>query len=694
MSKEPAALRAPEALPLQAMRGVVTRLAPDAGRPAESETGERRYRVLFSAAAEVERMRWTGWDSVERFIEELVVTDESVDMSRLNGGGIPFLKDHRSYTIDAVLGRCTTGSVDGGKAYCDVILPRAGTDPEIDRIASMIEQDMLTDVSVGYSIDQVRIVESEKRGEKPRHIVERWTPMEVSLVAIPADAGARVQRSGEEAGAAPLFPVQFIRSATPETPPARRSDNQEKDTMSNANKAGDPAETIDTAQAQRAAAPVTAPPAPAPAGLTAREAIELRTQAVAIGLDAAKAEEIVQRDGVTPTAAREAILAAAAAASAAQPRQDGRIQIVRDEGTTLRERRAEAIVLRMTGGDLGEAHRDLAQDGFIDFAAALIGHRGKLRTAGERLQVLERAFHSVSDFPIIYENILNKTLTARYAVAVPTYRRFAVKKNFKDFRPHVAVRTGDFPMLQPIGENGEIRFGTSSEKKEQSALASYAVGIAISRQMLVDDDLGSIADILSNQGGMVATFEERAFYAFMRSGAGNNGPTLLEGNTQMFATSAARGNLASAGSAIDVASVSAARAALRKMKSLPTTVNGVTQPGQNLNITATVILTGPDRETQAQQLIAPIQPAQASNVNIFSGRLSNEVTAEIPDNSWYLLPEASVGSNFRYGYLEGAEQPRVRLENPFGRQGSQVSIEHDFGIGAEDYRFAWRNPGA
>jgi len=52
-----------------------------------------------------------------------------------------------------------------------------------------------------------------------------------------------------------------------------------------------------------------------------------------------------------------------------------------------------------------------------------------------------------------------------------------------------------------------------------------------------------------------------------------------------------------------------------------------------------------------------------------------------------------MGSNWRWGYLEGYEAPRVRMEEPFGVQGFAMSVEHDFGAGAIDSRFAYKNPG-
>jgi hypothetical protein len=82
-----------------------------------------------------------------------------------------------------------------------------------------------------------------------------------------------------------------------------------------------------------------------------------------------------------------------------------------------------------------------------------------------------------------------------------------------------------------------------------------------------------------------------------------------------------------------------------------------------------------------------------SNVNIFSGRLEPVETGMITDNAWHLFADPSTGSNYRWGYLEGYEAPRVRTDEPFGQQGFAMSVEHDFGAGATDFRFGWKNPG-
>jgi len=355
-----------------------------------------------------------------------------------------------------------------------------------------------------------------------------------------------------------------------------------------------------------------------------------------------------------------------------------RARITRDERTTRRQAMTEAIVAQVGRGDPTDRARPYMGQSLAQMAADCAGYRGPLRSAGDRIEAFTMASHSTSDFPAIFENALNKLLLERYQVAEPTYRRIARQRNFSDFRPTNLVRAGDFPSLQAINETGEIKFGTFGENKETAVLTPYGIGLTISRQMMINDDLGAIEEVLAGYGDSIAQFEESTFYAFAFSAA------LSDGNPVFHSS---HNNLAGSGTAITVAAVSAGRAAIRKQKSLD---------GQKLNWAPSILLVGPDKETEAEQLVSEIQAAKMSDVNIFSGRLQVVTTAEITGNAWHLLvgSERAGAACWVYGYLDGAEAPRLRREEPFGRQGFSMTVEHDFGLGAVDYRGGYKNPGA
>lgn len=355
-------------------------------------------------------------------------------------------------------------------------------------------------------------------------------------------------------------------------------------------------------------------------------------------------------------------------------------RITRDEQDTKREGMTQALVAQMCGS---KPETDKATPfmgyGLIDMAAETIGHKGRIRSAGDKVEVFMAAGHSRSDFSGIFENALNKVLLDRYQVAEPTYRKIARKRNFNDFRVHPMVRAGDFPKLQPVGEGGEIKFGTFGEKRETAILAPYGVGLRFSRQMFIDDDLGGIYDMLNDYGSSVADFEEETFFNFKAAA------TLTSDGLAVHV--AGHNNLAGAGTAITVAALGAGRAAIRKQ----TTIDG-----KKMNMAPSILLVGPDKETEADQLITSIVPNQSSSVNPFSGRLEVVSSAQIAGNRWelYVDPNRPGGACFVYGYLNGAEAPRVRMDEPFGQQGMAMTVEHDFGLGAIDFRGTYANPGA
>lgn len=358
-----------------------------------------------------------------------------------------------------------------------------------------------------------------------------------------------------------------------------------------------------------------------------------------------------------------------------------RVQVGNDEADTIRSARVEALAYGLgapvpQAGPSAAARQYMGQ-GLVDIAADCVNFQGRrMLNARDIDNIFSRAAHSTSDFPVIFEGAVNRTLEQRYALAQPTFKRFARKKNFRDFRPDTIVKTGDFPMLEKILENGKIKFGSFGEGKEAVQAFSYAIALNISRQMLINDDLGAIAELLTSYGASVALFEEVTFYGGAYNGKLADGKTVFHADHK---------NLAAAGSAITVDSVGEGRKSMGRQTSLdgkPLLANP-----------ARIMLVGPNQLTDAEKLLASITPATVSTVNIFSGKFELVETSQIADNSWDLFADPSTGSNYRWGYLEGYEAPRVRMDEPFGSQGFSMSVEHDFGCGATDFRFGYHNPG-
>jgi ATP-dependent protease ClpP protease subunit len=361
-------------------------------------------------------------------------------------------------------------------------------------------------------------------------------------------------------------------------------------------------------------------------------------------------------------------------------------RILRDERETMREGMTMALSAQIDRrAPEDDRARPFMERSIVDMAAAYADYRGPLRSVGDKVDALRMA-HSVSDFPAIFENALNKSLLARYTMAQPTYRQLAIRRDFNDFRPHPMVRTGDFPELREVAvEGGEFESGTFSESKETASVKAYARRIGISLRMLVDDDMNALSQVIADQGFSVARFEDKTFFDAFLIGSNADGPTLATTSRQVFNTT----DLSKAGTAstIDEANLSIARAAIRKRKSLD---------GADLALTPSFLLVGPDRETVAQKIVGAINPESVATYNPFSGTLRVLVTAKITGNAWYLFcdPSEPGGACFVYGFLRGREAPRMRQDEPFGQLGISMSLEHFFGVAAIDFRGAFKNAGA
>lgn len=171
--------------------GLQTRAA--AVSPDTINLDARTVTVAFSTGAAVRRWTWEGVP----YIEELAMQPENIRMGRLQNGA-NLLDSHGSWSLRSVLGVTEKAWLEGGKAYATV---RFSERAEVEPVWKDVVSGILRSVSVGYVVH--RSEKSLREGiTLYRHI--DWEPYEISIVSIPADAGAKV-RSDEVA-----TPVEVI----------------------------------------------------------------------------------------------------------------------------------------------------------------------------------------------------------------------------------------------------------------------------------------------------------------------------------------------------------------------------------------------------------------------------------------------------------------------------------------------------
>lgn len=648
-----------EALPME------TRLAPITSVDAEARTIE----VVWTTGAKVRR---SGWRSEGRFLydESLVVTSAAIDLTRLNSGG-PVLDSHDMYSTRSQVGVVERARVENGQGLALIRFAPAGLDPDIDALWGKIAAGIVRNLSCGYSRDEVAVTRSDKVGEVEQWSVTRWTPYELSFVTIPADAGAQTR---SDAPAQRTFPVQFNRAA---------AHNQEGD-MPEDQQAAVQADNT-RAQAQTDAQAVAEAVRLTTAAERARSATITDIMTRAQFPQAEIAAALAGNETVEQVRTR-AFDHLAAADQRAAPVNG--VQVLRDEGETTRAHVVEAMTHRFMGTRAANVPAEAAR--FMDyrmsdFAAAVVGERNLPRNATQMLNLFERAFHVSSDFPNLFGSVINRTLAQRYAMIQMSYRTISRQQDFRDFRQQNVIRPADFPQLERLAEGAEIKFGTIGDKRESATLLTYARRLNLTRQMLINDDLGAVAQILASYGTTIALLEEQMAWALILSASGA-GPTLNETGRALFNTTDK--TLAASAAAIDEASLSIGRASIRNQARIGGGAGNV------LGLAPAFLVVGPDRETAAQKMVTQIVPGSAANTNVFVGTLQPVVSGQISGNAWYLFTDPALQPVFRWGMLEGSTGPTLTVENVFGADGVGVQAVHDFGFAAEDFRGAFRNAGA
>ena len=102
-------------------------------------------------------------------------TKESINLERFTGGKAPVLWNHNP---DELIGTVERSYLEGKKLKADI---RFSSSEKAQQIKRDVENGIIKNASIGYTVDAV---EEDDQGQL---IVTRFTPIELSLVAVPAD---------------------------------------------------------------------------------------------------------------------------------------------------------------------------------------------------------------------------------------------------------------------------------------------------------------------------------------------------------------------------------------------------------------------------------------------------------------------------------------------------------------------------
>lgn len=650
------------------LRGEQTRVIQDQSirasfQPDSLNEEARTVDLVFATETPIRKMTWDG-----PVMEVLSMQDGEVRLDRLNNGA-NLLDNHNGYgsVNNTVLGVVERAWIAKKQGWATVRFAKT----DAGELAwQNVKDGILRNVSVGYKV--YTYVVTRKEGKLDEYRATEWEAFEVSLVSVPADAGAQI-RSGEEnkiiTHKIEVKMAEENKTIEPQkdTPPA--------------------VPVVDVEQVRKEAVE------------TERKRVaEIQTAVRQANLGADFAEKFIQ-DNTSVDDVRAAVLEELEKRQVKiQNNHDAQLK-GKDEVEKRRDGMEAGLLLR--SGMVGDAKqgkialtdeqatfgRQFRSDTLLDIAKACLIRAGENIEGLDKMSIVARAItSSTSDFPVILEGTIRRILLANYEAVQDVWRQFCMVGSVSDFRENKRLRMGSFSRLDKVMENAEYKNKPIPDAEfEKISAETYGNTINVSRKMIINDDLNAFARLAQMLGRAAARSIEIDVFSLFALNSGN-GPTMQDGNP-LF--DAAHGNIGT-GSTITVAGLDADRVLMARQK----------DPSGNdyLDIRPSVLLVPVELGGTARVINEAVYDPDTANKlqkpNMVNGLFQNIVdTPRLSGTVRYLFANPMDEPVFEVAFLNGVESPFMETEEAFSVDGMKWKVRMDYGFGAIGWRGVVKNAG-
>lgn len=606
------------------------------------DTDSRTVELSFSS--ETPYGRWFG--------DEILCHDEEcINLERFNNGLGTVLFNHDR---DAVVGHVEKVWLEDNRGKA---LARFDTDEQSETIFQKVQSGTLQGVSVGYAIYRYEVLEDEDtkstngRFNGPAYVVTDWEPLEISIVSVPADATVGVGRSAEE-----------IHTSI---------DTQEDNTRMDQEKNLEVQEVKST---------------PVETGITqedlqkAMEQERKRTSEITAlfrDFDVEGADEAIVM-GVSVDEARAMVM------DQLRARNKG-VSVTMGEAESDKFRAAAQDAVLMAAGipvaDAAPGANELRGYSMIELARESLQRENVKANFGDNMELARQAINSTSTFPAIMSNLANKSVMTGFNEAETTFQSWAGKGSNRDFKEAARVALSEAGNLELVPEGGQFQQDFLGEASARTKVATYGKLFSLTRQAIINDDLGLFSKIATKYGSAAKRLVNKMVYAQL------TGNVKMQDNIALFDTK--HGNVAGTGEALSVKAIAKAITAMRRQK-------GITGDA-TLNITPKYLVVPPELEMTAYQIVnstAAVDGVNSGVVNPYKGRFVVVADAELTDpDAWYLVADATQHDTIEVTYLNGVETPRLETRQGFDVDGIEYKVAFDCGVSALDFRGVYKNAG-
>ncbi len=295
-------------------------------------------------------------------------------------------------------------------------------------------------------------------------------------------------------------------------------------------------------------------------------------------------------------------------------------------------------------------------------------HSGNLRTA------LQAAF-STQQASNILSNVANKVLLQAFNAVEDTWRAVADISPVNDFKQIERHRlTGDMK-FEKIGPGGELKHGTTEEEKFTNQAETYGKIFVLTREDIINDDLGAFDNLRSRMGRGAALKLNEVFWSEWTD------------NTASFWDASNNNYQNGSSAALQESAITSAEQLFYEQ---------VDADGNPMGIMPEILLVPPALNYTAAKLMRSAEykgDTDAPSSNPHAGKFDVAMSAYLAgsnygdDKGWWLVGSPADVPTIEVVFLNGNETPTIEsADADFNVLGVQARGYYDFGVSKQDHR--------
>lgn len=312
--------------------------------------------------------------------------------------------------------------------------------------------------------------------------------------------------------------------------------------------------------------------------------------------------------------------------------------------------------------------------------------RAAFETPARRPQI--KGTWSYVEISSILSNVAGKFLREGFMAVEDTWSRISTIRSVRDFKSITTVSLVGDLQFEKLGAAGEIKHGTLGEVTYSNKVDTYAKMLAITRQDIINDDLGALAAAPRRLGRGAATKLNDIFWTEWLGGEAAG----FWSATHTTVGDTGNSNLNSGAADATIAGLTATELLF---------LNQVDPQGLPLGVMPKIVLVPNALKATMAALLHPQSQlitgsdVTKSNVNVFAGRFQLESSSYLGNSGytgyspqeWYMMADPNELSTIEIAALNGKVEPTVETADAdFNTLGIQMRAFGDVGVNLQEFR--------